>query len=44
MQPLLSKVVDGKFMDPKMPREQMDKQYGALCDEIESAFQSLLEM
>ncbi|CAN0408935.1 unnamed protein product, partial [Laminaria digitata] len=24
MAPLLQKVVDGKFMDPKMPRAQMD--------------------
>eukprot|EP00752_Nemacystus_decipiens_P010522 g9370.t1 len=41
MAPLLQKVVDGKFMEPKMPRAQMDAEYNATCEEIESAFQSL---
>lgn len=38
------KVVDGKFMEPKMPRAQMDAEYNATCEEIESAFQSLSDL
>ncbi|CAM9553901.1 unnamed protein product, partial [Choristocarpus tenellus] len=44
MSPLLQKVVDGKFLDPKMPRESMDKEYSSTCEEIEQAFQSLSEI
>nr|AGK85255.1 vacuolar ATPase subunit A [Fucus vesiculosus] len=44
MAPLLQKVVDGKFMDPKMPREQMDMEYGKTCEEIEVAFQNLSDI
>mmetsp|Transcript_14299 Transcript_14299/g.21176 ORF Transcript_14299/g.21176 Transcript_14299/m.21176 type:complete len:621 (+) Transcript_14299:130-1992(+) len=44
LQPLLSKVVDGKFMDPKIPRETMDKEYDSVCEEIEEGFTSLLEL
>lgn len=38
------KVVDGKFMEPKMPRAQMDAEYNATCEEIETAFQSLSDL
>eukprot|EP00611_Tribonema_gayanum_P023723 TRINITY_DN5057_c0_g1_i1.p2 TRINITY_DN5057_c0_g1~~TRINITY_DN5057_c0_g1_i1.p2 ORF type:complete len:621 (-),score=271.41 TRINITY_DN5057_c0_g1_i1:582-2444(-) len=44
LQPLLSKVVDGKFVDPKMPRAEMDKSYSKVCEEIEEGFQSLMEV
>ncbi|CAM9470195.1 unnamed protein product, partial [Hapterophycus canaliculatus] len=44
MAPLLQKVVDGKFMEPKMPRAQMDAEYNATCEEIETAFQSLSDL
>jgi V-type H+-transporting ATPase subunit A len=44
MQPLLSKVVDGKFVDPKMPRGEMDAHYNKVCEEIEEGFQSLSEV
>ncbi|CAM9397182.1 unnamed protein product, partial [Sphacelaria rigidula] len=44
MAPLLQKVVDGKFLDPKMPRAEMDKEYQSTVDEIEGAFQTLSEV
>lgn len=37
-------VVDGKFLDPKMPRAEMDKEYQSTVDEIEAAFQTLSEV
>lgn len=37
-------VVDGKFMDPKMPRAQMDAEYNNTCEEIETAFQNLSDI
>lgn len=37
-------VVDGKFLDPKMPRAEMDNEYNSTCEEIEVAFQSLADM
>ncbi|CAM9685660.1 unnamed protein product [Chrysoparadoxa australica] len=44
MQPLINKVVDGKFVDPKMPKEDMEKEYNSTCEEIEEAFISLAEL
>lgn len=41
---MTNQVVDGKFMEPKMPRAQMDAEYNATCEEIETAFQSLSDL
>lgn len=41
--PLLFRVTELKFMDPKMPAEPMEKVFTELCDEISSAFDHLAE-
>eukprot|EP01084_Bolivina_argentea_P055442 101651_1 len=44
MQPIISKVVEGKFVDPKMPEELIDQEYNAICTEMEEAFEQLVDI
>lgn len=41
LQPVIQKVIEGKFQDPKAPREVLTKYYNDLSAEVEAAFQSL---
>mmetsp|Transcript_11695 Transcript_11695/g.17971 ORF Transcript_11695/g.17971 Transcript_11695/m.17971 type:complete len:627 (+) Transcript_11695:92-1972(+) len=44
MGPLMQQVVETKFVNPKLPLEEIKAKYDALCSEVEEAFQSLGEM
>lgn len=41
LHPVIQKVVEGKFQDPKLPKEQLQAYYNNLAAEVEAAFQSL---
>lgn len=40
LSPVVQKIIGTKFLAPKMPKEQMKKEFDALCDEIDNAFQN----
>jgi V-type H+-transporting ATPase subunit A len=42
--PLIQKVVDGKFLDPKLPAQQIKEHYDGVVREIEEGFQAVLDM
>jgi len=41
MDRVIKKVIDGKFVDPKLPKEELEKYYHELNTEIEVAFQTV---
>lgn len=41
--PIIQKVVDTKYVDPKAPTEEINKQYAALVDEMQLEFQTLTD-
>lgn len=41
LQPLIQKVIEGKFQDPKASREVLQKYYNDLAAEVEAGFQNL---
>lgn len=40
---LIQKAVDGKFLDPKMPPDQIKAHYDNIVREIEEGFQAVLD-
>ena len=40
---VLQKVIDGKFVDPKMPVAEISAYYGGIADEINLAFQQFTD-
>jgi len=41
MDRVIKKVIDGKFLDPKLPKEEIQKHYHDIDTEIEMAFQTI---
>jgi len=41
--PILQKVADTKYVDPKAKQEEFDMKYTAVCDEMEREFQALTD-
>jgi V-type H+-transporting ATPase subunit A len=41
LQPLIQKVIEGKFQDPKASKEMLQAYYNGVAQEVETAFQSL---
>lgn len=41
LQPVIQKVIEGKFQDPKAPAEQLTAYYAGVAHEVEQAFQTL---
>ena len=35
---VIQKVIDGKFVDPKLPPAEITRFYGGICDEVNMAF------
>jgi V-type H+-transporting ATPase subunit A len=41
--PMLQKVVDTKYVDPKAPTAQINKEYAVIVDEMKSEFSKLTD-
>ena len=42
LHPVIQKVIESKFVDPKQHKEEVQAYYNNLANEVESSFQSLI--
>jgi V-type H+-transporting ATPase subunit A len=43
LSPIIQKVVDTKYVDPKAPAPEINKQYGVIIDEMKNEFTKLTD-